>query len=125
MADGRKTLSDPSDEQVLAAPADYTVEEVTSALERAPEGRIEAVKVAERGGENRKGIMEWAPAPPADTKPVAVKYSASEWKERARSEFGRSPHFLAAALCDAKPGQLFTKAQAEKAIAALDPEEDS
>lgn len=109
----------PTDEQVLADPGAYTVEQVTDVFARAAPSAIETAKAAEAAGKARQGIAEWEPQPTAKASsgsPRAVRYDPAGWRERARSEFNVSPHAIAGALHNAPPDELLTKSEVKQAL---------
>lgn len=66
----------PTDEQVLADPGDYTVDEVIDVFSRSTPEQVAAAQGLERDGRNRKGVVEYtAPALEPSADPDAPRFA--------------------------------------------------
>lgn len=114
------TADDVTTDEVLGDPGEHTVEDVLAAFADATPEQIEAAKELEAAGKGRKTIAEYAPprAPEPQEHPEAEEPRFS--RERILSEegpgiTGRSMSEIAGALHDS-PGEDFTRSEVDKLV---------
>lgn len=112
-----------TDEQVLADPGDYTVDEVLDAFSRSTPLQIADAKELEADGAGRKGISEFEPrppAPPAPPDPAQQVFSRERLLDRVEgpSITGQSHPTIVGAL-HGEDGSEFTRAQVEKLVSSF------
>lgn len=123
MADQQKPA--PSDDDVLARPSDFTVDQVIAALGRAPQARVEQAKIAESEGKNRAGILDFQAQPPTVEQALrsedgVERYTSAGWQERARwltvEGHAVTRHAVVGALHGSAAHELFSQQQVEQRL---------
>ena len=104
----------PTDEQVLADPGSFTVEQVTSVFERTADDAVVAAKQLEADGEGRKGIVGWE-------RPAARHQGEPEFsRERLLSADGPlitgHPRYVIVGALHGVERETFTREQIAKTI---------
>lgn len=109
----------PTDEQVLADPSAYTVDQVLDVFRRSTPGQVDAAKELEADGKARASIADYLPPPP-EPDPIEERYSRDRIIDREEGpRIAGVKHPVIVGALDGNDNETFTRTELSALVDAF------